>query len=358
LRKAFEISGLEPMSISDEQIEAIKGKTYAEALLSDYAALFQAIAERDATIAELKETGQRIDDQLMAADKEIASMRLELAELRKPVAVQRNDAIDQIRQSMTSRPGRLGELLWTDQTMLHVLSAYDALAQDNARWVAARDVWQAEMAGLRERMESAESMSRRHMAELAELKAAQTTRHYDDSVVHEACEILEANGRPEGERVAKGIAAILSASQERERQLATKLLASEQAVCRLAKKLADLEWTERQLCGLLDRLGKYLELRPQIQGTLRDIDDDYVALAASPVPTEGRQIGQMSDQIFKEQIIGLLLREECRKKHVHSNPSDLTCSMITLDGVKLQRCSAYPKCACGEMGSRQESGNV
>lgn len=83
-----------------------------------------ALTERDATIAVLKETGQRIDDQLMAADKEIA-------ELRKPVAVEADPGVEylrRIRADLSRWAPQVDGKAVTDC----LFDAYDALAKNHA----------------------------------------------------------------------------------------------------------------------------------------------------------------------------------------------------------------------------------
>lgn len=207
------------MSITDEQIEAIRdgsdGRTYS-VKIDD---LVIAIEERDVTIADLRQNlaakSAHINELIAERDEYAGMMRQardELAELRKPVD-------DELVEQLSGFLGELGyyntmltgdqsdklrtcaKLLLSMETQLHqlhkpveveepedvkqirqeyydftngseqrpnwhhvsgMINAYDTLARDNARlrsddaaWTRARDVWQAEMRGLRERLQDA-----------------------------------------------------------------------------------------------------------------------------------------------------------------------------------------------------------
>jgi polyhydroxyalkanoate synthesis regulator phasin len=78
---------------------------------------------------------------------EADKLNRELAELRKPVAVERNDAAERIRCRIAA-----GHDIHHGYQVAPLLSAYDTLAQDNARYANAHDVHMAEIRGMRERI--------------------------------------------------------------------------------------------------------------------------------------------------------------------------------------------------------------
>lgn len=129
-----------------------------------------------------------------ALDKSLTAyetLAIEVAELRKPVAVERNHHVEQIR----SRPREVDlgfgmkEMLrahWGDIDVL--LSAYDALAQDCAKYANAHDVHMAEIRGLRERLERSKAMHAR-----AEMES--DAAHERERQLRQLREVLEAFSR-------------------------------------------------------------------------------------------------------------------------------------------------------------------
>jgi len=153
------------MSITEEQLKAIRLGLYEDvpATSDPWIALGQAKAfgklamiavdERDATIAELRQSIRVLTSRSLRIDK----LQAELAELRKPVAVERNERVEQIRlEHLAASPVQeMPSWQYTYDTRRDLLSAYDSLAQDCARYANAHDVLTAEMRGLRERLDAA-----------------------------------------------------------------------------------------------------------------------------------------------------------------------------------------------------------
>jgi hypothetical protein len=106
------------MSISDEQIRAISAKTYAKALADDWRILLQALRERDATIAQLKDSGQRIADDLAFAQKMIVDLeqRADPAHdvRRAYVAEEKAQALERLVQEQEATIAGLREKAETD----------------------------------------------------------------------------------------------------------------------------------------------------------------------------------------------------------------------------------------------------
>jgi len=251
--------------VTQEQIEAITSEwspdirvltdTPGVAGIEDPAVavhtLLRALAERYGMIE-----GQRA---------QLEALRADIAELRKPMVVERPQvyitfvpddgtqgfytAADGIRTQRPRPP-------WGSEVVL--LSAYDTAAQnaaqnaarDNARWVSARDTWVIETNRLQERIKYLEAEELRHIS--ARFAAAVQIEERDEKIAAANAELSILEG------VHAESLDLIATAEER----------------------------ERQLRALLDRLGKYLEDRPQIQGILRNIHDDYCALATSPAPVE------------------------------------------------------------------------
>src|SRR5688572_5126849 len=151
--------------------------------------VIQAMRERDATIAELHE---KLDEQAYtmsnlqaiadAKERIEDGLRSELAELRKPVAVEPNKLVERIRER--NKTGEFNIAYSRQRALDDLLSAYDTLAQNHAREVSAREAIAAKVRWLRQSISS------------MQLKAAEVADDY--------C------GR-------------LLAAQERERQLQSKI---------------------------------------------------------------------------------------------------------------------------------------
>jgi hypothetical protein len=169
--------------VTDEQLQAIKRRAesrfagnaneftheraaYLEAC-DAVSTLLRAISERDATIAELRGKLSTQDfniaayinrEQSMAL--QIADLHSQLAELRKPVAVERNERVEQIRlEHLAASPVQeMPTWQYTYDIRRDLLSAYDTLAQNAASDASARDAMLADMRGMRERMERYQMM--------------------------------------------------------------------------------------------------------------------------------------------------------------------------------------------------------
>jgi|SRR5688572_755764 len=92
---------------------------------------------------------------------EASKLQAELAELRKPVAVEVNPDVEHWRSCLRDCP-------WTlePRHFAGLLGYYNTLASNNAAWQRASDAWQAEMRGLREQLDTAEQQDRMKTGEV------------------------------------------------------------------------------------------------------------------------------------------------------------------------------------------------
>lgn len=150
------------MSITDEQLQAIRdqaisqrsatiaelqGEIYANS--QDDGKLKREIERLNGQVAELRRIGdynteriRRWEEQLgMALTQDGEGISDAIAELRKPVAVERNEAVEAIR---AKRAAAIHQR-WIGADVDVLLSAYDTLAQDCARYANAHAILTAQL---------------------------------------------------------------------------------------------------------------------------------------------------------------------------------------------------------------------
>jgi hypothetical protein len=166
------------MSITDEQLQAIRREWYDSYTMPEVRVLFQAIAERDTSIADLEQAVAdsaveigRLNSKLEGARNDATSYQLqrdqaqsEVEQLRKPVAVESSGLLSVLRavwadeiKEAKDHPERFpaGQSI---VVIAYLFDQVDALDQNAAAMRNAHDVLMAEMRGLRERLDYASGL--------------------------------------------------------------------------------------------------------------------------------------------------------------------------------------------------------
>lgn len=380
--------------ITDEQIAAInkrcadewRGNAYEfvspDAKLSeaDYAVeiLLQAITERDTEIAGVRKAyaaqtaalhdisqtalkwgneaerlagelaeqsvkkSEHIGELITERDEYMTMMqdaRRELADLRKPVAVQRNETVESIR-SRRIQPGNAVLAGSAAHEVLILLSAYDTLAQDCSRYANAHAVLVADL----EAQKLANEGLREGMQNLA---AKLVDAEERERSLLEQIRGFEKSQRAEGERAGAMLRDAL-VSGERERQLREPLECAETAMHR--------HWMH----------GRRVDFGAVINKA-RD------ALAASPAPVESedtldakryRRLQILGCSPYAAAMPGTVLRfsnldrfldDDIRAHASRGEAAPVSGNCSLFPGETISRCSDYPACRCGQALAPVES---
>jgi hypothetical protein len=285
-------------ALRDSQAEVAELRTEVSAR-PDHEAIDMAtsravLAERELaglrnTLAEQQQWARGEIANVKASLREQTEKRIEvLAELRKPVAVERNPMVEKIRQSRP--PNGLHHHLATihkdgfvsctycrvpwpcvfEESDL-ILSAYDALASDNAAWQRASVVWKAEMEELREQLTAArdEFSGIKGYLKPGESAAACIKRNREDVGI-----ALGRLAKVTGER---------DAAQQRERQLRETIT----SLCDRLLKIDDIVYGPGSADERLQLIGEWSGGFCKVPADPNAVvNTDRAALAASPAPAE------------------------------------------------------------------------